>query len=149
MRPADAPAVVKLIHALAKDQGSKAVIKPTQLLAEYKRMGTVTLVAALNDTVVGYLISSRRFNFEYAADEWKMDYLFVAPRYRSHGIGQMLIGDWAARARKAKVMALRTAAQKTNTGADRLYQAMGLKRSGATAHRYAAYGDAVKKVAGE
>ena len=149
MRPADATAVVRMIHALAKDQGSKATIKPAQLLANYKRAGHMVLVAAIGSKLVGYLVSSTRFNFEYAADEWKMDYLFVDTLYRDRGIGRDLIAAWARRAHKAKVGALRTAAQKTNKGADRLYRNMGLARSSATSHRYAAYGAAVKKVAGE
>ena len=95
-------------------------------LAERLQRGeSEVLVAEADDEIVAFAQNYRSFSSVSLGPIVILNDLFVVPAWRSRGAGRLLIEETARRARDEGAVRVEIATQNTNTGARRLYEAMG------------------------
>ena len=83
------------------------------------------LIAEVDDRIVGYAAIIAGYNTDLAAPElWMLD-LFVAARWRSHGIGRALVTTVARETVRRGLTCLEWGVRGNNTRAKRFYRRLG------------------------
>lgn len=98
--------------------------------SECARSGVPFLVAETSGVVAGYIIA------RYAADEGEILNLGVAPAHRRHGLGRTLVEHVLARLGQEGVRIVYLEVRESNSGARRLYEALGFAEVARRPHYY-------------
>ncbi len=89
-----------------------------------------TLVAEVDDTVVGYLTLTHPTRLPENAHVWAIEGFTVHPSWRRRGIGKALLDEAAREARRRGGRKLSLGVLSTNPGAQRVYRAAGFEVEG-------------------
>lgn len=98
--------------------------------SECAHSGVPFLVAETSGVVAGYVIA------RYAADEGEILNLGVAPAHRRRGLGRTLVEHVLARLGQEGVRIVYLEVRESNSGARRLYEALGFAEVARRAHYY-------------
>ena len=93
-------------------------------LLDSRDLGTA-FVAVEDGCVIGYLVVVWGFSLELGGRDASVDELYVVPEHRSRGIGSALLDAAEAACAEAGALALHLVAERSNTGAHRLYRRLG------------------------
>ncbi|MGQ0650430.1 MAG: GNAT family N-acetyltransferase [Gemmatimonadaceae bacterium] len=104
------------------------------LRARLRRKEAVVLLAELGSRVAGFALVYPGFSSLRLAPAWTLNDLFVAPRYRRHGVARALLEAITIRARKAGVAVVSLSTQHTNVRAKPLYGSLGYAEDTEFAH---------------
>jgi GNAT superfamily N-acetyltransferase len=125
-RPADAPALVKLINYLEHPIDEKTV---RQNLATLRKLGETPLVAVEGKEVVGLIGIHKMVTIHRDAPVGRIPVLVVAERAQGKGIGKMLVEAAEALFRKAGCKLVEVTSNDRRTKAHAFYRHMGYERT--------------------
>jgi GNAT superfamily N-acetyltransferase len=127
-RPSDATGIARMANALNRHEA----LKPRAFTAAIVRRDAFgprrafrVLVAEVGGRVVGYASFATGYNTDIAERELWMHDLFVAPRWRGHGVGRALVTAVARQAARRRITCLEWAVRDSNRRAVRFYRALG------------------------
>ncbi|MBA4137533.1 MAG: GNAT family N-acetyltransferase [Opitutus sp.] len=128
--PADIPALVGLMREFYAEAAyplddAWAAASFAALLAE-PAFGAVWL-AARDGAAVGHAVLTVRHSMEFGARDGFIDDLFVRPTARRQGVGNALLRELFAEAKKRELRALHVEVSRDNAAAHGLYARFGLK----------------------
>lgn len=99
-RPADLPALLPMVQALALHHGDQPCVSLTTLNRDLfgPYPWALALVAERDSALVGYAILARSVQLQFAKRRMDLHHLFIADTHRSKGIGTALVQAAVARA---------------------------------------------------
>ncbi|HLZ11366.1 MAG TPA: GNAT family N-acetyltransferase [Candidatus Acidoferrum sp.] len=129
---ADAPFLFPLMRALAEQEPNpnpgafreSLVGKAFHFLLDHPERGRVW-VLAVDQSLVGYIVLTLGFSFEFFGTDAFIDELYIVPEYRRRGFGRRAVEFLEAEANKIGVNAVHLEVDIGNAAASELYRRMG------------------------
>jgi GNAT superfamily N-acetyltransferase len=122
---ADIPAIVRMMDIFNREEDIPYTLAGLEksvanLLANPAWGGL--LIADVGGVPSGYALYSYGFDIEFGGRLAVLNELFVLPRHRGKGIGQVLLGEAEARVRAAGAHTFELIVRRENAGAQMLYR---------------------------
>jgi diamine N-acetyltransferase len=129
---ADAPYLFPLMRALTEQEPNpnpgafreSLVGKAFHFLLDHPERGRVW-VLAVDESLVGYIVLTLGFSFEFLGTDAFIDELYIVPEYRRRGFGRRAVEFLEDEANKIGVNAVHLEVDIGNAAASELYRRMG------------------------
>jgi diamine N-acetyltransferase len=134
-RVIDETALLRMMRALAEQEPGKiefdepAARQALQLLRAAPELGRAWLILE-NRTVVGYVVLTLSFSFEYRGRDAFIDELYIEPTHRRRGLGRAAIAFAEQQAKEFGINAVHLEVDHGNDPAMELYRRIGYSDHG-------------------
>ena len=149
MHRREAPAVVKMIRALAAHHGDKAVITAKHLIQHCtgpKKRARVW-AAYVGDEPAGFILVYDTINFVRNKASCRIDLLYVEAKHRRKGVAGALVAKVAEDACARCIKRLSVDAMASNKVSNRLYRCLGFKMRKDRSIKYSVEGAVFRRLA--
>jgi GNAT superfamily N-acetyltransferase len=134
----DIPAILPLVHALARHHGDQPRSTEATLFADAFGPSAVVqiFVAEIDEVIVGYAALLHLIQLQHGVRGFDLHHLFVAERHRGSGTGRALIETAKSHAGRSGAVYLTVSTTPENSTAQEYYLAQGAEPAPVTTPRF-------------